>query len=196
MSVSKQAGVVGTVKSGMIVGGKHRRYRLHQKAWTLAVVGVVLVVGVIWGVVAATTAKTVQTPPSPTGKVATSAQAAYNSAFIQSLNGKPTTLQSLLDKQLTTATSPDQKVSIYDQKIAAALNANEYEQAISMGAQADAIKPTSQTAGLIANAYQGQGNIPEAKVWLQNAINRLPKSDPLYGRDLRSYQSQLAALGS
>lgn len=199
MSEHKKADIVGSTNKGMATAETKAPFRSFQlKIWLIGGTGVVLaavVCLVVYHVVSTSDNKS-KPSASDTGQASNDAQSTYAQDYSQSINGNPGPLKTYLSQQMAKATTTSQKEQVYSQEIVLDLNSQQYDDAISVGTQSYALSPSSQTADMVANAYEAKGDKTDAKTWFQNAINDLDKNSPTYHADLGQYTSELQELGS
>ena len=118
----------------------------------------------------------------------------YGQASYATINGDYAAAQLALDNQLPKATTPQQKAVIYSQKMSLAINDKQYHDALTFGQNAENSQKTEMTATLYYQMYLAQGNKPQAKQWLQMAIDRLNKNSDLYDEQLKEFQVDMAGL--
>lgn len=97
------------------------------------------------------------------------------------------------------AQTKDEKASLYDQAVRTALRLKEYDQALTFAQARDQINSSYSTQVSIAEVYQAQGNVSQARVYLQKAVDTLaamPHDSVEYMHILPVYQKQLTDLGT
>lgn len=176
--------------SGVVAGGGGHHFTQRERLGMLFLGALVILVIISVGTVMIVH-KTDKTPAKQAVKLTTDP---YSLALYDASHNDQNAAQKVLDTQLASATTPSQKVEIYDQKMTAALNAKQNDAAISYGEAANKLLATSDTAELMYSAYLAESNVTQAKVWLQKAIDLLNKTDPAYTRILQSLQQEMTEI--
>jgi len=99
------------------------------------------------------------------------------------------------DEQVAKESDKNEKVSLLLDKASVAYNAGDFEAALKAAFDADAIRSTSGTLGMIAQSYEGKGDKTKALEYYKKALAALQKSE-ITNRQESSLKSKIEELST
>lgn len=197
MSDGKSAHIAGSVNTGMTIGSGQHAERIHFQAKLLGVtlfIIIILAAGVwyvFWRSSSSTPGTTVtSTASAPPANTSLEQQAQYYAD-----EGQYQSAEQSWQKKLASTTNASDKVAIYYQQSALAVQFKKYADAKKYADEALSLSPDSPGPyAALAQLAEAQNNIPLAKQYWQQAINHVNTNMPGYNIIQSDYKSHLDAL--
>lgn len=167
--------------------------KTHKKRW----IAIILVVAIfIAGALSAWLFifnKTSQ-PESDPNAIITNIEQVMDDAKTLANNGKFDEAVALYDKTANDITDPVQKSGLISSKAVLYMNNEQYDKALTVAKEAEAINQNENVTYLIAQIYEKMGDNQNAAEYYKKTIPIVDKSRPMADEDIAYYQSKVDAL--